>query len=166
MKNCCWLFLALPVMVVSLTRCTAIQCGANASQFVEQFDRFIQESLNTDMSITDTRWKIYDERLETYLVDCYARFRDVLTYSDKQAVLMQTIRFYYKRYGSHMIRELRNDENPTSVMLKEEMAAIWEEPDAIFKQIAGEDWEQMIDDFLNDLEEWKSRLQELIEEKE
>ncbi|MDX1476633.1 MAG: hypothetical protein R3301_02970 [Saprospiraceae bacterium] len=163
MKYCCWLFLALPVMVGSLAQCTAIQCGANASQFVEQFDRFIQESLDTDMSITDTRWKIYDERLESYLVDCYDRFREELTYGDKQTVLMQTIRFYYKRYGSHMIQELQNDENPTSVVLKKEMAAIWEQPDAIFRQIAGEDWEQMIDDFLTDLEAWKNRLQELIE---
>lgn len=164
MKCQCWLLLAVPAVALSLFQCTAIQCGANASQFVEQYDEFVTEMMDTDMRITDTRWKIYDDRLESYIVDCYRRFEEELTYSDKQAVVMGAIRYYYKRYGSHMISELQNEENPTSVALKEAMAEIWEKPDEIFRQLTGDDWEQMIDEFLNDLEQWKNSLQEIIED--
>lgn len=144
--------------------CTTIQCGSGKAQFLDNYNRFMEEALEKDFSVADKRWHAYDERLETYILDCYPSFSEDLTFADRQSVLSQAVSYYYIRYGSHMIKELQNEDNEVSVALMAELEEVWSDPKALFREVVGEDWDEMVNEFLEDLDEWKTRFRDLLEE--
>ena len=159
-----WFFLIIPLAVLA-SQCTTIQCGTNTAQFLEQFDDFMMEVRESEMHFNDPKWLIYDDQFETYLTSCYIDFKEELTQGDRQQVIAQGFRYYYTRYGSHMISELNNTANPTSGILKDEMREIWQS-DHLLRELADEDWDIMMSEILNDLEALKNRLKDLMEEQE
>lgn len=155
--------LAIGVLLLG-AGCSTLRCGVDKAQFLNSYDEFIADVHAMDMRITDAKWRLYDDRLETFVTECYPSFEEDMSFRERQTFLSSAIKYYYKRYGSHMIQELQDENNPTSEVIKESMAEIWENPNEIFREITGEDWDQLVDDFLNDLEKWKTRLQEILEE--
>ena len=146
------------------TGCGTIQCGSSKAQYLEQYSAFIDDATSEDISVTDSRWTIYDERMSVYLLDCYEVFRDEMSLSDKQELFSNAILYYFARYGSHMVRELQNEENPVSVMLMSELSDLWEDPDALMSELTGEEWDEMVEEFLEDLDKWHGKLRQLLKE--
>ena len=158
--------LAAALIVMCCYSCNTIQCGSNKGLYLEQFSAFIDDAVEEEMSVIDKRWRIYDDRLEAYMLDCYPLYAEEMSLFDKQEVFTNAMIYYYTRYGSHMVKELQNEENPVSVMIMDEIPTIWEDPSELIREFTGEEWEQLVDEFINDLDKWQRKLRELLNELE
>ena len=152
------------VGLVALQSCTTIQCGTNKSQFLEQYERFMTEAEQMDNSVTDKAWLIFDEQLEVYLVDCYPSLKDEMSQSDRNSVMLDALHYYYIRYGSHMAKEIRNPSNPTSEVIVEELGQLWSDSEQSMRTILDEEWAEITNVFLEDLDALKETLIESLEE--
>ena len=152
------------LLAVSLQNCTTIQCGTTKSQFLENYFNFIEEATGEEYSVTDKRWGVYDDRLETYILDCYPSFRDDLTVSDRQEILTHALGYYYVRYGSHMIKELQNEDNRVSQALMDEMGELWSNPNELLREVMGDDWDELLNEFLEDLDKWQNKFRDLLQD--
>ena len=159
----CVLILVFGTGIFITESCTSIQCGTSKDQFFEQFDRFIAEVEEQDLTVADSRWNIYDKNFETYLLDCYVKFREDLSFNERQQVIYQAVQYYFYRYKADMIRELDRDDREVSVLVRSEMREIWEEPEALFKELTGEDWEKLVDDFIRDLNKWEQSIRSIFD---
>lgn len=154
------------VTIILLQSCTGIQCGMTKDHFIAQYERFIQEVEEQNLTVTDSKWKIYDQNFENYLLECYPRYKEELSFSQRQSIIYDAVRYYFLRYKSDMVRELENEDNPVSVIIRNEIVEIWGEPDAIFKELTGEDWDALVEEFVNDLEKWEKKIREMFGEDE
>jgi hypothetical protein len=157
-------WLLLLIVTSLLNGCTSIQCGANKGQFLEQFDRFIHEAELAGKDVIESPWKVYDEQLEVYVLDCYDNFRDEMSWSDRTAVIVNTLKYYNWRYGSHMVFQLRDSENAVSAYLLKEIKAIHEEGGEDMAEIMEEEWIEITNVFLEDLDGLRRQLLETLED--
>ena len=164
MRVILWAGLCLSSLLFS--SCTSIQCGANKAQFLEQYDRFMEEVLDEEMTLTDPRWEIYDDHFQFYLTDCYVLFKPELSTSDKHDVLMGALRYYFIRYGSHMSKEIANDDNEASAVLKHELNTLLQESGESMTEFIDEEWGEMTNRLLEDLDKMRQSLIDILEENE
>lgn len=148
--------------IVTFLGCSTIQCGTTKDHFINQYDRFIDEVKELQLSATDSRWKIYDDSFEAYILECFDRFEEEMSFAEKQDLLYRAVEYYFHRYKTDMFRELDNPENEVSVFLKSRLYKIWEEPEKLFREITGEDWDMLLEDFKEDVSKWKERFEEMM----
>ncbi len=162
MRTRTWLLLF--IMTPFLNGCTSIQCGANKGQFLEQFDRFMQEAEQAGQKVIESPWKVYDEQLEVYVLDCYDNFRDEMSWSDRAGVIVNILQYYNWRYGSHMVYHLQDEEKPVSVYLLNEIKTIHEDGGEDIEEIMEEEWMEITNIFLEDLDRLRRQRLETMED--
>lgn len=146
------------VLILGLNRCSTIQCGSNKAQFIESYERFMEEVERVEMPATDMRWGIYDDRLETLLLECYPNFKGELSTHDREVILFMSLDYYFRRYGSHMVLALEDVENPVSVTVSEDLSAVLEQSDTLIRDMIDGRWSEMMRQFNQDMEEWRADL--------
>jgi len=157
-----WLLPIVSILIFS--GCTSIQCGANKGQFLEQYERFIQEAKEAATRVTESPWDLYDERLEVYLLDCYENFKTEMSWSDRATVMIKALRYYYWRHGSHMVHQLKNEENVMSAYILHEVKSIRAESGEDMEEILDDEWNEITNVFLEDLGNLRRQLLESIEQ--
>ena len=115
-------------------------------------------------SFTDSPWKLLDEQLEVYVLDCYDNFKNEMSWSDRTRVVTRTLEYYYWRYGSQMVYQLQDRENDVSDYILQEVRLIRVEAGEDMEEIFDEEWNEMTNVFLEDLDGLRHQLLESIEE--
>ncbi len=141
-------------------------CGSSKSDFLETYSNFIDvlDQRDTD---SEKDWKASDDIFETYIVECYDHFENKMSSSEKRTFWINSLKYYAARYGSGMIQELANENNPTSVKMTHHLEEVAEESglelEAFLKTNLSE-LEKILIGFSRDLEEWAKKLKEHFDE--
>ena len=78
--------------------------------------------------------------------------------------MTDALHYYYIRYGSHMGREIFNEENPVSKVILDELAEVWASSEKSMRSFLEEEWAEVTNTFLEDLDVLKQSLIEELEQ--
>ncbi|MDX1477651.1 MAG: DUF6565 domain-containing protein [Saprospiraceae bacterium] len=147
------LIVALTLVVVA--GCQINPCGMSKDRFLENYERFVNEVAEQDLSSDARAWKRYDDRFEQFTDQCYPKFEDKLSRSDKRKFASHSVRYAYHRYGRSFFHDLEHDEK-----LKEEMRELGENLGKYAEQL-GEEFSDAINEFVQEID--REALQDAVD---
>ncbi len=160
-------FLFLGTVLV-LQSCGLDECGSTKSNFLKKYDAFIAEVEKQDLSFSDKNWETYDAQFESYLENCYERYEEEMTTAENREFWVQSVKYYYKRYGNGFAEELFDEDNELSQTMRRKIRDLERNPEQFLKEvireIGGEDLEGLFREIGREIEGMGKQLQEWLDQ--
>lgn len=106
MKNT-YLSVLLMGILLSFVACSS-PCGNDKDQFMQNFEAFREEVKAQKLDKSDAAWQSYDNKLRTFIKDCYPTYKAKLSISQQKDFWTGTVGYFYARYGMGLVTRLSN----------------------------------------------------------
>ena len=84
-------------------------CGNDKDQFLYNFHKFINDLEDQDLAYGDDTWQEKDAEFRTYTKECYPKYRDDLTRTDREEYYENTMTYYITKYGEGLAKQYEED---------------------------------------------------------
>lgn len=121
-------------------------CGKDSEEFLLNYFALVREVQMAKLSVSDAAWKKYDEQFRAYVEECYQLYEEDLVRGQRRSFWAKAMQYYYYRYGSEMLTELKNESNALSRRIKREIDSRWDRPGSALDEAmmkAGKDWQKV-----------------------
>ncbi len=149
--------------------CSENKCGDTKEDFIEKFDTLIESVTKGDHNFSDEKWEEYDQKFKTFVEDCYKLHEPSLTFGEKNQFWVQTVEFYYKRYGAGVANQILDENNPAFQELQHYLHELDNDPKEAIRQLLGKIDNGEVKDLLNeistDVEKWGKKLENLFRDR-
>ncbi len=155
---------------LSFPSCSLLdECGGSKDNFLKTFESFIDEAKQKDWHYADNDWKPYDDKLESYIENCYERFEEEMSATEIRDFWTQTVTFYVKRYDREFIDEFFDEKNEVSQSIRKHVKKFERDPERFFKEIlrevSGGEVDELFRDLGKELENMGKQLQDWLDER-
>jgi len=166
-----FLFVAL-IGLMTWTSCSlGDPCGGDKSQFLDNYNAFMQEVDDLDLDHNDEAWKEYDDRFKKMVEECYEIHEGEMSLREERKFWAKTVTYYVQRYGNGFADVLKNDNSELNLSIKEHMkdakGDIRIALNDLEINLSAQEVEDMFDELGSDLEKlgkkWGKKLENLIE---
>ncbi|MDX1407139.1 MAG: DUF6565 domain-containing protein [Saprospiraceae bacterium] len=147
--------LLLSLSVVAFAACQSNPCGLSKNKFLDNYEKFVDDVADLELSSDAKAWKKYDDRFEQFTDECYPRFEDKLSNREKRAFAGHTVEYMVNRYGVSFFRGLENDEE-----LEEDLREIGESIGRYAEKM-GDEFSKAINDLVNEID--REALEEAVD---
>ena len=86
--------------------CDFDPCGSTPEAFVERSEDFFAQAAEADYPVGSPDWKLYDERIEALVNECYPKHEDALSAEQDERFWKGVGTYYVQRYGKAGARDL------------------------------------------------------------
>jgi len=161
----------------NFTSCSTVgDCANDKEAFLENYNDFMDEVDDLDLSSSDEEWKEYDARFKKMTEECYEIYEEDMSVREIRKFWGKTVSFYVDRYGKGFAEELADDNSDLNISIKKNFAdakidlkEALEDAD-INININGEELEEMLEELGGDIEKmgekWGKKLEEIFEKKD
>ena len=121
-------------------------CGENSDEFLLNYFALVREVQMAKLSVSDAGWNKFDEQFKSYVEECYQLHQEEMTRGQRRSFWAKAMQYYYYRYGSGMMNELKNDSNALSRRIKREIDSRWDRPGSALDEAmmkAARDWQKV-----------------------
>lgn len=103
--------------LILFSSCETEPCSYSKERFTKKFSVLVEQASESDRKISDERWEREDEQFSTFVMDCYPKFEEEMTFSEKTDFWQGTLSYLFARYGSALIAEI-SDPNTQNEIIK------------------------------------------------
>lgn len=162
MKNLI-IFLAFIGSLLFLDSCKLDAC-INKTYFTSTYNSFMKDMQKNHETYSEADWKSKDEKVESYVNDCYPQLSMSMTGDEKINFWTKYVKYMFLRHGNKALKEIENQDKTSEVQIYEEILDSLEEGDLekMFKDMYGDDIEKAVDDVLNEINKWGDQLKDWL----
>ena len=144
MKQFILLLIGLGFVLSSCSK--EVSCGDNSEAFLLNYFALIREAQLAKLSVSDAGWKQYDEQFRAMVEECYQLYESDLTRGQRRSFWSKAVQYYYHRYGSGFMKEIKNESSELSRRIKREIDNRWDKPGSALDEAmmkANKDWQRV-----------------------
>ena len=112
-------------------------CGNSKAAFLQAYYDLIDEATAVKLPMSADGWEKYDERFRAYVEECYEQYESELSPKERRRFWSRSVKYYARRYGTGMMKELEEKGNKTTTKVKEEVEKIWMNAEEALKEATG-----------------------------
>lgn len=135
--------------------------------FIESYSDFADEVEDYRRDKKDN-WSNVDQRFENFVESCYQSHKDDLTIEEKTEFWKKTIKYYYNRYNGDLEEAFDDVETRFSEEAQDDLEEIFESENLEIKSLISdlfkEDLNNLLDTFLDKINEFGEKAKEKLDE--
>ncbi|MCB0704794.1 MAG: hypothetical protein KDC34_05765 [Saprospiraceae bacterium] len=144
---------------IAVSSCSVNQCGGNKDRFLSNFNELVNEITDANLPYSDKNWDKYDKRFRVLVEDCYPEYEDDLSRRERRKFWGQFVKYYYKRYGAGVAREMLGKGSTKLEGIQIQLDDLpLDELNDLFESIGND-----VEDWGKELEKWSDQLWENFE---
>lgn len=146
--------------------CTIDPC-LTKGQFLKGYEMLTDKVAEDYKSISDKEWMENDEKMVQFIDECYKKHESKLTEDEKKDFWIKYFKYKFYRHGKNFLKAVETDVKDYSLDLEEELEDLFDNPEEDLKKILNElyggDVKEVIDDFVEGINELADKLKEWLE---
>ena len=111
------LMLTFCASLILFSSCETEPCSYSKERFTKKFSLLVERASESDRKISDERWEKEDEQFGQFVMDCYPKFEEEMSLSEKTEFWQGTLSYLFARYGSALVAEI-SDPNTQNEIIK------------------------------------------------
>ena len=159
------LFYALMALLVS--SCSIDTLCINKDAFINSFDKFSDDVRLNRAKLNEDDWKYIDKEYKRFVEECYSKFKDEMSLSQKLDFWKNAIayRYYRDTESAEGVNKLEDLEIDLSIEFEELTEETKEEIEKFVRDELGDDLERALEDLEEGVQSLRDELQELVRER-
>jgi hypothetical protein len=118
------LILTTLVMLMLFSSCETVPCGYSKARFTQQFTQLVEKAGESDLKFSDEGWEKEDKKFEEFVMNCYAKFEQEMTFDEKLEFWQGSLSYLFSRYGAALILELGDPDTQNQIIKAVQEGAI------------------------------------------
>lgn len=135
---------------------------------MDSYDRFVEEIKAESADYTEQDWQIKSDRLKTFVDECYPRYKELMSNSEKVNFFVNTIRvsFYQGKIDGSVDLNFDDFETDLSEEFNELAESSQQEIEKWIKEELGTTLERVVDEILDGVNKIGNEIKNWLDKKE
>ena len=156
-------FIVLALLALAFSSCNLEPC-INKTYFLGTYENFIESVKDESENYSESDWDSKDDKMRGFVDDCYKAHKNAMSAEDKTLFWTKSIEYMLIRYKAEVISAIRDEDEISEVEISEEISKSIKDLNIkkLIKDTYGDDIEQSIDEFINQMEDWAEELKKWL----